>query len=290
MIVPPKKASTVILVRDPFEVLLMQRSTHDSFMAKATVYPGGAVDDSDSNPELADFSGGFDGEKALKKLNKPGLDINAASGLFFAAIRELFEEAFILIAEKGSGESLDFTEEPELSRFMKYRKAIHDKEMTLIELARVEDIVYTPEVLVPFAHWITPVFQKTRFDTWFFLAKLPEGQVAVHDNEELTSTAWMTPEDAIKRNAAGEIVLLPPTIMTLTELLSFSSVSGLFKYASSKEIPTIMPEGFAEGSIVGVRLPDDPIYSNEELRLPPTHGKPSRVILDNGIWRIISVD
>jgi 8-oxo-dGTP pyrophosphatase MutT (NUDIX family) len=286
----PKKASTVILLRDPMEVLLMQRSTHDSFMAKATVYPGGAVDDSDSNPELVELSGGFDGVKARKILNNPDLDMNASSGLFFAAIRELFEEAFILIAEKASGEPLDFSKEPELSRFRKYRKAIHDKDMTLIELARTEGIVYKPEELVPFAHWITPTFQKIRFDTWFFLAKLPHGQVAVHDNEELTSASWMRPEDALEKNAAGEIMLLPPTIMTLSELLSFCSVSDLFSHASSKNIPAIMPEGFTEGSAIGVRLPNDPAYSNENLKLPHTHGKPSRVILDNGIWRIISAD
>jgi 8-oxo-dGTP pyrophosphatase MutT (NUDIX family) len=287
---PPKKASTVILVRDAMEVLLMQRSTHDSFMAKATVYPGGAVDNSDSNPGLAGFSGGFDGVKALKKLNNPGLDMDTASGLFFAAIRELFEEAFILIAEKGSGEPLNFSKEPESSRFRQYRKAIHDKEMTLIELAQMEDIVYKPEALVPFAHWITPTFQKTRFDTWFFLAKLPEGQIAVHDNEELTSATWMMPENALNKNVDGEIMLLPPTMMTLNELLSFSLVSGLFTYASSKDIPTIQPEGFAEGSTAGVRLPNDPAYSNENLKLPHKQGKPSRVILDNGIWRIISAD
>ena len=216
--------------------------------------------------------------------------MDAATGLFFAAIRELFEEAFILIAEKGSGEPLNFSKEPELSRFRQYRKAIHDKEITLIELAQMEGIVYKPDVLVPFAHWITPTFQKTRFDTWFFLAKLPEGQIAAHDNEELTSTAWMTPEEALKRNATGEIMLLPPTMMTINELLSFSSVSGLISHASSKYIPTIMPEGFAEGSIVGVKLPNDPAYTIAELKLPPTHGKPSRVILDNGIWRITSTD
>ncbi len=286
----PKKASTVILIRDPLEVLLMQRSTHDSFMAKATVYPGGAVDDSDSNPGLAGFSCGFDGAKARKILNNPDSDMNASSDLFFAAIRELFEEAFILIAEKASGEPLDFSKEPELSRFRQYRKAIHDKEMTLIELARMEGIVYKPEALIPFAHWITPTFQKIRFDTWFFLAKLPHGQVAVHDNEELTSAAWMRPEDALEKNAAGEIMLLPPTMITLNELLSFNSVSRLINHVYSKDIPAIMPEGFTEGSVIGVRLPNDPAYSNENLKLPHTHGKPSRVILDNGIWRIISAD
>jgi len=287
---PPKKASTVILLRDPVEVLLMQRSTHDSFMAKATVYPGGAVDDSDSDPRLSDFSGGFDDAIARKLLNNPDPDMDASSGLFFAAIRELFEEAFILIAQKVSGEMLDFSKEPELSRFRKYRKAIHDKEMTLIELAKVEGIVYKPDALVPFAHWITPVFQKTRFDTWFFLARLPHGQVAVHDNEELTSAAWLAPCDALEKSAAGEIMLLPPTMITLNELLSFNSVSELLSNASTKDIPVIIPEGFVEGSTAGVRLPNDPDYSNAELKLPSMQGKPSRVILDNGTWRMISAD
>ena len=286
----PRKASTVIVVRDHMEVLLMQRSTHDSFMAKATVYPGGAVDEADAYPMLSNFSGGFDNKTAKAKLKNMGLDETDASGFFFAAIRELFEEAFILFAKRISGEALNFSAEPELSRFKEYRKAIHDNKMTLVELAQKEGLIYKPDALTPFAHWITPVFQKTRFDTRFFLAGLPEGQVAAHDNNELTSAAWMTPEDALDKNAAGEIKLMPPTLMTLTELASFNSVTKLFMYASSKDIPIILPEAFAEGSIAGVRLPNDPAYSDSVLRLPSTHREPSRVILDNGLWRIISRD
>ena len=286
----PRKASTVIVIRDPVKVLLMQRSTHDSFMAKATVYPGGAVDETDIDPVLSDFSRGFDGKTAKEKLKNMGLDETDASGFFFAAIRELFEEAFILLAIRISGEALNFSKEPELSRFKEYRKAIHDNKMTLVELAQKEGLIYTPDDLIPFAHWITPVFQKTRFDTWFFLAELPEGQVAAHDNKELTSTEWMTPEDALTKNAAGEIKLLPPTIMTLTELASFNLVNELFRHASSKKIPSILPEVFSEGLAAGVRMPNDPDYSDTALRLPSKQGEPSRVILDNGIWRIISTN
>lgn len=287
---PPRKASTVIVIRDPIKVLLMQRSTHDSFMAKATVYPGGAVDETDADPMLSDFSRGFGDKTAKAKLKNMGLDETDASGFFFAAIRELFEEAFILLAKRVSGEALDFSKEPELGRFKGYRKAIHDNKITLVELAQKEGLIYMPDALTPFAHWITPVFQKTRFDTWFFLAGLPEGQVAAHDNKELTSAAWMTPEDALNKNAAGEIKLLPPTIMTLTELASFNLVNELFRHASSKDIPAILPEVFAEGSTAGVRLPNDPAYSDTGLRLPQAQGEPSRVILDNGIWRIISTN
>jgi 8-oxo-dGTP pyrophosphatase MutT (NUDIX family) len=266
----------------------MQRSTHDSFMAKATVYPGGAVDETDSDPVLSDYSDGFDGKAARAKLKNTGLDDGIASGFFFAAIRELFEEAFILLAKRVSGEALDFSKEPELSRFKEYRKEVHENKMTLAELAQKEGLVYAPDALTPFAHWITPVFQKTRFDTRFFITGLPEGQVAAHDNKELTSAAWMTPEDALNKNAAGEIRLLPPTMMTLTELASFSSAGELFMHASSKNIPAILPEVFSEGLTAGVRLPNDPDYSDPEFRLPPSRSEPSRIILDNGIWRIIS--
>jgi 8-oxo-dGTP pyrophosphatase MutT (NUDIX family) len=284
----PRKASTVIVIRDPVEVLLMQRSTHDSFMARATVYPGGAVDEADADPLLYSYSGGFDGKAARVKLRNTVLDDAVASGFFFAAIRELFEEAFILLAKRVSGEAVDFSGEPELSRYKGYRKAVHENKMTLMELAKREGLIYTPDALTPFAHWITPVFQKTRFDTWFFLAGLPDGQDAAHDNEELISTAWMTPEDALIKNAAGDIKLMPPTLMTLTELAAFRSANELIKHTSSTHIPAILPEVFAEGSTAGVRLPNDPAYSDNVLRLPPAQGKPSRVILDNGIWRIIS--
>jgi 8-oxo-dGTP pyrophosphatase MutT (NUDIX family) len=281
----PRTASTVIVFNQNLEVLLMQRSTHDSFMAHASVYPGGAVDESDADDSLLKFCRNFDVNKAKALFKNNDMDERAAFGLFFAAIRELFEESSILLAVKSSGEPL---EKPDLERLHHHRSKIHEKEMTLTELAEIEGLIYTPEALVPFAHWITPVFQKKRFDTWFFLAGLPKGQSAYQDNNELTSALWIKPEAALQMNDTREILLMPPTLMTLRELASFSSIEVLFSHASAKDIPTVQPEGFNDGSRMGVILPNDPDYADISLRQPCKPGEPSRVILDNGYWKTSS--
>jgi 8-oxo-dGTP pyrophosphatase MutT (NUDIX family) len=283
-----RKASTVILLNDSFEVLLMQRSTHDSFMAKASVYPGGALDESDGDEALLRFCRVFNGKKAKALLKNPDMDEKTAFSLFFAAIRELFEESSILLAEYTTGEPLHLSVEPVSSRFKEYRKAIYNKELSLARLAELEGLVYTPEKLTVFAHWITPTFQKKRFDTWFFLTPLSHGQNAMHDNNELTSAEWMKPQKALEMNDNREILLMPPTIMTLRELSSFNSIDELLIHAAAKNIPAILPEAFAEGNTAGVILPINPAYSNESLKLSLLPGEPSRVILDNGFWRIES--
>ena len=73
-----------------------------------------------------------------------------------------------------------------------------------------------------------PEIETRRFDTRFFLARLPEGQVPVHDRMELTESRWLTPAFALTENAAGRIVLMPPTLKTIEELLTFSNTGQLF--------------------------------------------------------------
>ncbi len=286
MVAEPRKASTVIVIREPMETLLMKRSTHDSFIAKATVYPGGAVEETDKDEVLMSFCREFNGNKAKAMLKTDDMDERTASGFFFAAIRELFEESSILLAKNAFGGTLNLSVEPASSRFKEYRKDIHDGKITLAEMAQKEGLIFTPEDLTPFAHWITPAIMKTRFDTWFFLARFPSGQEALHDNKELTSAEWMNPHEAIGLSGQREILLMPPTLMTLRELSSFGTINELFVYAATKDIPSIQPEVFTEETITGVRLPYDPGYSDAALKQPPRPGEPSRAILENGFWKL----
>ena len=97
-IVKPVDSSSVIVIREPYEVLLMERSKSQSFLAGASVFPGGALDYSDMNFELRSFAGGFTPYDALKMLQDDELSENKAIGLYFCAVRELFEESGIMLA------------------------------------------------------------------------------------------------------------------------------------------------------------------------------------------------
>ncbi len=72
------------------------------------------------------------------------------------------------------------------------------------------------------SHWITPELAPRRYDTRFFITAAPPGQVARHDDAETIATIWVRPHDALAREAAGEIELLPPTIANLRSIEGFT--------------------------------------------------------------------
>ena len=152
---------------------MVLRSAGIDFAGGALVYPGGKSDPADLTEETAAYCDGVD-----------GLDL-VGIGNRVCGIRETFEEAgFLLAREKGrrtlvSGDRC-------LSLGARYRKALHSGDLTMKDLAVGEDLTLACDLMVPFARWITPARSPKRFDTWFFLAPVPEGQSGSHDQEELS--------------------------------------------------------------------------------------------------------
>lgn len=288
-----RDAATVILMRtrpeEPYEILLMRRHRNQAFMGGAYVFPGGRLDDADTDPGLAACVGGLHPEEARRLLQEPNLTAAAALGLFLAAIRETFEEAGVLLACNASGQPVDLTNPETAARFAAYRLELHEGRLTLADLARREAIRYAPDLLIPYSHWITPEIEPRRFDTRFFLAQIPEGQVAVHDRMELTESHWMTPASALAEHQAGRIVLMPPTLKTIEELLAFSCTEPLFATARSQRIYTIYAEAFRTADSFGIRLPHDPEYTLDAWRQQPRPGETTRIVMQDGIWKTLSV-
>jgi 8-oxo-dGTP pyrophosphatase MutT (NUDIX family) len=101
--------------------------------------------------------------------------------------------------------------------------------------------------LVPFSHWITPEALPRRFDTRFFLARAPEGQIAQADGVETTEGCWIAPGEALMRYGAQTFPMIYPTIKHLERLLLFRNLEELFAFAETKPILTVMPTVFAGG-------------------------------------------
>lgn len=283
----PLDASTVMLMREtpsanPFELLLMRRHARQSFMGKAFVYPGGQLDDTDCDAELTDFADGMTAVTAKMQLNEPNLSDEKALGIFFAAIRETFEESGVLLAGLASGKDLDFTDQKLRQRFAKYRTMIHRQEMTLADLARQENLVFRLNDLRPYARWLTPEVEKKRFNTRFFLAAMPQDQVPVHDSAEMTETLWIEPGKALLKQKDGDMLLMPPTLKTLEEMVCRSSVAELLSHASSAAIQTIMPQVAAEGESIIIKLPHDPEYTIAALKQPHRPDEMSRIVIQDG--------
>lgn len=117
-----------------------------------------------------------------------------------------------------------------------------------------------PEELVKFSRWITPAAVSTRFDTHFFLATLPDGQEPQVDGEECIDLGWFTPRGALDAHAAGDIVLVFPTIKHLEQLSEFGSVGELFSYARGREVLPIEPHVVMEGEVARILLPGEAGY------------------------------
>jgi 8-oxo-dGTP pyrophosphatase MutT (NUDIX family) len=117
-----------------------------------------------------------------------------------------------------------------------------------------------PDALVKFSRWITPAAVRIRFDTHFFLAPLPPGQEPQVDGEECVDLRWFTPQTALNAHAAGEIVLVFPTIKHLEQLSEFSSVDSLLAHARQRDVRPVQPKVLVEGEVARVLLPGDPGY------------------------------
>ena len=289
----PRDAATVIITRNSnegqYEILLMRRHSNQSFMGGAYVFPGGRLDEADCDPGLYPYIQGLTAGSAGRLLQEPDIPEDRALGLFVAAVRETFEEAGVLLTCGSSGETIDFTDTETADRFRACRRALNQREVTLMEIARRENIRFAMDRLVPFAHWITPDIDSKRFNTRFFLAWLPDGQVPVHDSRELVESRWIAPETALKLHQAGEILLMPPTLKNMEDLSAFRTADELFATTKRREIRTILPQPFAENGSFGIKLPHDSEYTIAGYKQPPRQGESSRIVMDNGTWKTLCV-
>jgi len=128
------------------------------------------------------------------------------------------------------------------------------------ELEEEANVRITIDDLQPFAHWVTPEIESRRYDTRFFLARMPAGQVARHDEGETTALEWLTPREAIERFNRRELLLPPPTYTSIRQVAPRTSIEDVFTWAKSRPIARVMPGFFKDGDVVTLTLPGDPTF------------------------------
>jgi 8-oxo-dGTP pyrophosphatase MutT (NUDIX family) len=119
-----------------------------------------------------------------------------------------------------------------------------------------------PASLVRFSRWITPPEVKIRFDTHFFLAQLPEGAEPRVDGSECVALGWFTPEEALARHRAGDLLLVFPTIKHLEQLSSFASSDALMAFARGRSVVAVTPRVVMGGEQARILLPGEPGYDD----------------------------
>ncbi|MER5639315.1 NUDIX hydrolase [Kitasatospora sp. NPDC002227] len=241
----PKPSATVVLLRDGAggpEVYLLRRRTSMAFAGGMYAYPGGGVDPRDAEAEL-----GWAGPSPEEWAERLGTDARTAQAVVCAAVRETFEEAGVLLAGP-DGKTL-----VEPWAWAAEQAALEARELSFAEFLRERGLLLRSDLLAGWARWTTPAFEERRFDTWFFVARLPEGQQAAREVGEADRTVWLPPAEAVRGHAEGEYGMMPPTITVLRELLPHPTAEAAVAAAADRRISPVLGRAELAGDRITVR-------------------------------------
>jgi 8-oxo-dGTP pyrophosphatase MutT (NUDIX family) len=283
--VVPRRAATVVLLRDAPggpEVFLVRRRTTMPFASGMYAFPGGSVDPRDGAEPTGGPWVGPDPESWARMLGLPG-EVRAAREVVAAAVREMFEETGVLFAGSDAdslvGDVLltappaspdaappaspdaasaagDVGADAALAAgdvaaegWAAARLSLVERRISLSELLTERRLSVRADLLHAWARWITPEFEPRRYDTFFFLAELPAGQIAREVGGEADRIAWVRPADALAGREAGELGMLPPTVAVLESLSSFERVAAALA-ATAPSLAPVQPrvEWFEDGA------------------------------------------
>ena len=236
------------------EVLMLQRNFESAFVPGVHVFPGGTIDEEDESPALHARCDGPDDAAASRAL---GLE-KGGLAFWIAAIRELFEEAGVLLARATDGELVSLADEKNAARLRRARKDAESGILTFGAIVAAERLRLAADQLTYFSRWITPEGAVRRYDTRFFYAPAPELQVAEHDNREAIAHEWARPSDVLARHARGECKLRAPTRHTLERFAAFDTAAALCAAVKPvQEVSAITPRVALSGQVV---IPGEPGY------------------------------
>jgi len=263
----PLASATVVMLRDApdgLEVFLVKRHAASAVLGGVYVFPGGKLDHADTELDAQKYSDS-DTSALHKALAEPDTSPPVAKGLFVAALREAFEESGVLFATEGAngakpGPSVTAAAHGLLREGLSFNVVLQQLGLRL-----------QTQAVVPWSRWITPVVPSVtnkRFDTRFFVARVPVDQIARHDDVETTQSVWLKPAEALAQYWNYGIEMAPPQIMTLSHLSRFDSAQEVLARAHMTRPATILPEAFNQDGVRVICYPGDPRHSVTERAMP----------------------
>ena len=247
----PRPAATVVLVRDPSdglgagpEVFLLHRQRTMAFAAGMYAFPGGGVDPRDAG----DLDLPWQGPTPQEWARTMSVPVAEAVGLMCAAVRETFEECGVLLAGRRSETEVVDVDDPS---WEVERQRLLSRDVALSDLLVERDLVLRSDLLRPWAHWTTPLFEPRRYDTWFFLAVVPPEQRARHLGGEAASSGWHSASALLAERESGRVAMLPPTQVAVEEVAAAATVADL--RAADRDLREVMPRLVLVGDVLVLR-------------------------------------
>ena len=258
----PRQAATVILLAEADtvgegpEVYYLRRQVSMDFAAGMAVFPGGGVDQRDFDVEVS-----WAGPSPAEWATRLGCDEHLARALVCAAVRETFEESGVLLAgpigDDGIGDVDDeVVADTTGDDWEADRVALESRELSLTDFLNRRGLVLRTDLLGVWDGWLTPVFEPKRYETWFFVAKLPEGQRTRDVSTESSSVTWLPALVAAKQAESGELAMMPPTYLTSLEIASFDSRDAVLAEAAERRIEMFTPSVEPLGDGFTLSMPD----------------------------------
>ena len=261
----PLPAATILLLRNGalgLEVFMVVRHHEIDFASGALVFPGGKVEPEDENPALTAQATGLSTDPVQASLE-------------IAAIREAFEECGVLLARPEPPDKTDsqLISGTRLAGLDPERKRIHAGDLSWLDFLQRENLCLACDVLIHFAHWITPPIMPKRFDTHFYIAPAPDDQLLAHDGYESVDSVWIRPQDALAQAARGERTIIFPTLRNLEKLATFDSVEQALEETPRHPVIPVTPWTEKRQDGTYLLIPDNAGYENCEQKLPPGFGR-----------------
>lgn len=244
--VTPKRAATVMLLKDTDSgpaVHMLRRRASMAFAGGAYAYPGGGVDPRDDDHHVR-----WAGPTRAWWADRLGVDETAAQAIVCAAVRETYEEAGVLLAGPAADSVVGDTTGADWETD---RAALVARDLSFAEFLDRRGLVLRSDLLGAWTRWITPEFEARRYDTWFFVAALPEGQRTRNASTEADRTVWITPREAAAGYDKGELLMMPPTIATLRQLTAYETAAGALDAAPGRDLtPVLATARLVDGELV----------------------------------------
>lgn len=245
--VTPRRAATVMLLKDTDDgpvVHMLRRRASMAFAGGAYAYPGGGVDPRDDDRQVR-----WAGPTRAWWARRLGVDDEtSAQAIVCAAVRETFEEAGVLLAGPSAGTVVGDTTGADWEAD---RAALVAREVSFAEFLERRGLVLRSDLLGAWARWITPEFELRRYDTFFFVAALPAGQRTRNASTEADRTVWTRPADAAAGHDRGELLMLPPTITTLRQLMRYGTAAQALRAADERDLAPIETKArLVDGEVV----------------------------------------